>query len=153
MTWTPWRDLRVRVAAGFAVLASAFAVYAAVGALAEPQVAPAPPLTFSVPAARRTLPARPPLAQLAALAPFGVSESVATPTPNTSFVPPITLVGTLAGAESPAAICRIGTGTARILHLGDTLGGWRLQQVTPGRAVFVDGASARHELRLSPVGK
>jgi hypothetical protein len=153
MTWTPWHELRVRVAAGFAIGATAIAIYAAAWALAEPRVEASPSLSFSVPAATRTLPARPPIAQLAALAPFGVLESAATPAASAALVPAITLVGTLAGADSPAAICRLGTGTARILHVGDTLGGWRLQQVTPGRAVFVDGALARHELRLSPVGK
>jgi hypothetical protein len=149
----PWHDVRVRVAAGFALGAAALAVYAAAWALTEPRVAPSPPLPFGVPATERTLPARPPIAQLAALAPFGVSESTSAPATSAAFVPAITLVGTLAGADSPAAIFRLGTGMARILHPGDTLGGWRLQQVTPGRAVFVDGALARHELRLSPVGK
>jgi hypothetical protein len=66
--------------------------------------------------------------------------------------PSIVLVGTIIGVEQPAAACRLGDARARILHVGDTLGGWRLERVTPGRAVFIDAGGARHELRLSPLG-
>ena len=153
MTWTPWHDLRVRTAAVVAFLALAFAVRAATVALAEPQISPAPPLSIAIRGITRPAPTPAPLAQLVALAPFGISDAAPNAVTTVAAVPPITLVGTLAGAEAPAAICRLGASTARILHVGDTLGGWRLQQVNPGRAVFVDGAFVRHELRLSPVGK
>ena len=90
---------------------------------------------------------------MAELAPYGASRADAVaPISNAAPAIPITLEGTIAGAEQPAAICRLGGTAARILHIGDTLGGWRLQQVAPGRAVFIDAASQRHELRLNSAG-
>lgn len=152
MIWAPWHDLRVRAAAGVTVLALALAVRAASTAFAEPRVAPAAPLIITASAVARFAPPQTPLAQLVALDPFGLAELAPDAAPSAA-IPPIVLVGTFAGVGAPTAICRLGVSPARILHLGDTLGGWRLQQVSPGLAVFIDGAAVRHELRLSPVGK
>lgn len=154
MTWTPWRDWRVRAAACIALAFIAAAGYALGAALADHPVQAAPALEFShdsmVP------PAAPAVsrARLEALAPFDPARSSdGAPAPtDAGFAPSITLVGTVAGTEQPAAICRLNGADARILHLGDTIGGWRLQQVFPGRALFIDAAGTRHELRLSFVG-
>lgn len=86
--------------------------------------------------------------------PFGLYMEAPAVAESAPYIttPAIRLVGTMLGVDQPAAICKLGDAPARILHLGDTLGGWRLQQVAPGRALFIDGNGARHELRLSPLG-
>lgn len=155
MTWTPWHDRRVHAAAGVVLIGSALLLRSVIVALAEPAIEAALPLAFVTDTAAPPTVARAPIGQLAALAPFSASR---TPAPaNAPAIgeppPPIALVGTLAGAADPAAICRLGAAPARILHVGESLGGWRLLQVAPGRVVFIDEAGVRHELRLSPVGK
>lgn len=154
MMWTPWQDWRVRAAACVALAGIAAAGYALLAALADYPVQAAPPLEFSRDAV--ALPAAPAvsLARLEALAPFSPARSDAGPPAamHVGFIPSITLIGTVAGSEQPAAICRLNGADARILHVGDTLGGWRLQHVVPGRALFIDAAGTRHELRLSFVG-
>lgn len=154
MRWTPWQDWRVRAAAFVALTSIATAGYALGVALDDHPVRAAPPLVFSrVSAARPVTPAVS-LARLEALAPFNQArfDAGASAATDAGVTPSITLVGTVVGSEQPAAICRLNGADARILFVGDTLGGWRLQQVFPGRALFIDAAGARHELRLSFVG-
>jgi hypothetical protein len=154
MTWTPWSEWRVRVAAGFTVVAVVAAIVSTVGVVRTDAVAPADPFTAAADGdaqlARRIAPAH----SLTELDPFGTADAVATAMPSAAPTAPpdIVLVGTVLGADDPAAICRLGDARPRILHAGDTLGGWRLLQVTPGKAVFIDAAAVRHELRLSPLG-
>ncbi len=152
--WTPWSDRRVRVAALFATGAIVVAVVSAATAFRADDVMPAPPLGATPDTAQRPERRGTPVGAIVALDPFGLSGAGATaiePAPIVP-VPRIILVGTIIGVEQPAAACRLGDAPARILHVGDTLGGWRLTQVAPGRAVFIDAGGARHELRLSPLG-
>jgi hypothetical protein len=152
MTWTPWSDVRVRAAAAFALVALGLAARAGFVALAHEGIVPAVPVTFvSTPiAARAVLAPRPSLARLEGLAPFGETQDGTPPAaPDITIGMPVTLIGTIAGSDQPAAVCRLGPGAPRILHVGDTLGGWRLRQVAPGRAVFIDATGHSHELRLT----
>lgn len=154
MRWTPWQDWRVRAAACVALTGIAAAGYALGAALADHPVQAAPPLEFSRDSVAPPAAPAVPMARLEALAPFNAarSDAGAPAATDVGFTPSITLVGTVAGSVQPAAICRLNGADARILHVGDTLGGWRLQQVFPGRALFIDAAGARPELRLSFVG-
>ena len=154
MTWTTMMDWRVRGAAVFVLAASVLVVRATVVAFGETAAAAAPPLP-----ALRLQPAVAPAAavdigRLADIAPFGASrvELAMTRADLAASFMPVSLVGTIAGADQPAAICRLGGAPARILHVGDTIGGLRLQLVAPARAVFIDGAAQRHELRLNSPG-
>lgn len=154
MMWTPWSDLRVRAAALFATTAIVVAIASGVVALRTDDVTASPPLSAAPDTAQH--PERRGFAAgaLVALDPFGLSSAGATTTESALIppTPPMVLVGTIIGVDQPAAACRLGDAPARLLHVGDTLGGWRLQQVAPGRAVFIDAGGARHELRLSPLG-
>lgn len=154
MMWTPWHDLRVRSAAIFAFVAVAVAVASGASALRDDAVAPAAAASTapvaSLSAARRGATA----ASLVARDPFGTADAgtpIARSAPDATE-PLIVLVGTFIGVERPAAVCRLGAGAARIVYVGDSLGGWRLIQVAPARATFIDASGARHELRLSPLG-
>jgi len=151
--WSPWREPVVRLAAAFAAVAVIAALTSVAAVLRPVRVTAAP--TLALPSLDESAPSlREQPAPWAHLAPFtplrgtggeGVTEPEAA-------MPTITLIGTVLGGEQPAAICRLGTAAPRILHAGDTLGGWRLVDVAPARAVFIDAARARHELRLSPPG-
>lgn len=154
MRWTPWQDWRVRAAASVALAGITTAAYALGVALVDHPVHAAPPLVFARAAAARPATAAVSLTRLQALAPFSQTRSDvgASAATDAGVTPSITLVGTVVGNERPAAICRLQGADARILYVGDTLGGWRLQQVSPGRAQFIDAAGARHELRLSFAG-
>lgn len=154
MNWTPWSDLRLRAAALFATVAIGAAIASGAAALREDVVAPAPP--YGAAPAFAPQPAHVPAARasLEGLDPFGLADA-ASPVGDSAppaAAPDIVLVGTIIGAEQPAAVCRLGDAPARILHVGDTLGGWRLAQVAPGQAVFIDAGGVRHKLRLSPLG-
>jgi hypothetical protein len=152
MTWTPWSDLRVRASAAFALVAIGLAARAGYFALSHDTIVPAPPMMYASPSivARVALTPRTSLERIEALAPFGETQNGPSATaPDIATTVPIILIGTIAGADQPAAVCRLGLGDARILHVGDTLGGWRLRQVAPGRVVFVDAAGHSHELRLT----
>lgn len=155
MTWSPWTDHRVRLAALFAVVSLGLAVRAAAFAVRDVIVAPSlPPTVILDSIASSPVADDVPLERLEALAPFSETRSAAPSATRQAVLPalaPLVLVGTIAGNE-PSAVCRLGAGPARILHPGDTLGGWRLHQVMPGRAAFIDGAGVRHELRLSSLG-
>ena len=153
MIWSPWRETAVRGAAAVAAVAVIIAITSAAAAVRPARVAAASALALpSLPdtaSAPRAQPAR--FAQLEPFSPRrGLVEEpgVAPGEP----APAITLIGTVLGGERAAAICRIGTAAPRILHAGDTLGGWRLVDVAPARAAFIDAAGVRHELRLSPPG-
>jgi hypothetical protein len=153
MTWSPWRDASVRVAAVFAAAASIIALTAVVAAFRPVHVAAAPTLALSALADTASSP-RPSSATFAFAEPFSplrgaVGDDSAAPP---ELPPAIALIGTVIGGEQPAAICRLGAAAPRILHAGDTLGGWRLVEIAPARAVFIDAARVRHELRLSPPG-
>jgi hypothetical protein len=152
MTWSPWLDVRVRAAAVVAVAAAALLLRTSLTALEPDEVVAAAPWTApSLPASSPpTAPVD--LDRLADLAPFGAPSPAPAQAVAAVTASPITLVGTIAGAEQPAAICRLGDLPPHILHAGDSLGGWRLLQVAPGRAVFIDAAARRHELRLNPAG-
>lgn len=151
MMWSPWTDARVRLAALFALGAGLVALGGGLSALREDVLVPSAPRN-STPYAPSVVTHAADPRRLAALDPF--AESVASPETDAAAAvpPPIVLIGTIAGGSTPSAVCRLGIQTPRILHVGDTLGGWRLSHVTPGRAVFVDAAGASHELRLSPQG-
>lgn len=151
MIWTPWRDTRVRGAA----LAASVAVLALLNearlAFEDRLVVPVPALHTSAVANVAAVPAEPPFAigslfGLATRAKAGSAPS----TPND--VAPITLMGTIVGSDTPAAVCQRGSAPPVILHVGDTISGWRLQHVAPAAAIFIDAAGTRHELRLSPSG-
>lgn len=153
MKWTPWQDWRVCAAACVALAGITAAGYALGAALADHPVQAAASLEFSHDSVAPPTATTVSLARLEALAPFDPARSDAgAPAADVGFTPSLTLVGTVAGSEQPAAICRLNGADARILHIGDTIGGWRLQQVFPGRALFIGAAGARHELRLSFVG-
>lgn len=154
MMWTPWSDLRVRAAALFATAAIIVAIVSGAAALRTDDVTASPPLSAVPDAAQPPERRGSPAGALAELDPFGLSGAGAMAAESALILPtpPIILVGTIIGADQPAAACRLGDAPARLLHVGDTLGGWRLQQVAPGRAVFIDADGARHELRLSPLG-
>jgi hypothetical protein len=154
MMWTPWSELRVRAAALFATVAIMLAVVSAATAFRADDVMPTPPLGAAPDATQQPERRNVPVSALVALDPFGLSDPGAIATESAPIVPPppIILVGTIIGVEQPAAACRLGTAPVRILHVGDTLGGWRLAQVAPGRVVFIDAGGARQELRLSPLG-
>lgn len=154
MMWTPWHDLRVRSATIFAFVAVVVTVASGASAFRDDVVVPAPAAgaapVASLSAAHRGAAG----ASLAALDPFGAADQdapMAASAPDAAE-PLIVLVGTFIGVEQPAAVCRLGAGAARILHVGDSLAGWRLIQVAPARATFIDANGARHELRLSPLG-
>jgi len=155
MIWTPWSDARVRAAAGFGGLCAALTLAALVGASRDAADVASPPLQLpsaTVPALTRSATSSD---ALAALAPFGPSRPASASSQSMAgdtAIPPITCVGTIAGSEQPAAICRLALASPRILHAGDTLGGWRLVSVAPGRVVFIDAASRRREFRLSSPG-
>ncbi|MDQ8153404.1 MAG: hypothetical protein P3B98_01975 [Gemmatimonadota bacterium] len=152
MTWTIWHSRRVRLAtlfvAGALTLAGAVLVWALRPVVIPPSDAATPAMA---PAGELPLaPVAP--AHLEALDPFAEqrqSEAAPDVVPPTA---PFALLGTIAGTTPPTAVCQLGNATPRILHPGDTLGGWRLQQVWPGRALFIDGGGAQRELRLSPLG-
>jgi hypothetical protein len=154
MTWTPWREVRVAAAAAFAAVAVVLLGAAVRSAFRNDPVDAGPPLEIrsSTESAARTPRFEP--TRLSELNPFDASR--AAPDEPASDPPPITpqvfLVGTVLGGVQPAAICRAGDELARILHLGDTISGWRLVEIAPARAVFIDAAGARHELRLLPPG-
>jgi hypothetical protein len=152
--WTPWGDLRVRAAALFAAVAVVAAIVSGAAAVRGSGVTPPPPVSSAPDAGRQPVRRIDSARSLVALDPFGLSGAgePATASAPVMPTPSIVLVGTIIGVEQPAAACRLGDARARILHVGDTLGGWRLERVTPGRAVFIDAGGARHELRLSPLG-
>jgi hypothetical protein len=155
MTWTPWSDLRVRAAAAFALVAVGLAARAGFVALGHDAVVPAAPMTSASPPiiARAAMAPRAALARLEALAPFGeTQDGLPSAAPDIVTTLPIILVGTIAGADQPSAVCRLGPAAPRILHIGDTLGGWHLRQIAPGRVIFVDAAGHSHELRLTSPG-
>jgi len=153
MTWSPWRETAVRVAATLAA-AAVIVAFASVAAAVRPaRIAAASALTLpSLPDSVSAPRARP--ARFAHLEPFSPMRGTVEDADLSPTEPPpaITLIGTVLGGERPAAICRLGAAAPRILHAGDTLGGWRLVDVAPARAVFIDAAGVRHELRLSPPG-
>ena len=154
MTWTPWSDTRVRIAAVFATTAIAVIARTTVIVLRADVAAPATPLTLTPGTAAPAAAPASPLGGLGALAPFDESRTGPPAAAVVTVMPlvPLVLVGTIAGTVQPVAVCRQGTAPARILHVGDTLGGWRLLQVAQGSAVFSDAASLHHEIRLSPPG-
>lgn len=153
MIWTPWSDLRVRAAALCSTVAVVATVGAGIAALRSERVPPAPPVDI-VPGAAQAVYRRAAGISIAALDPFGLAYTAppASETTPLAAPPSILLVGTIIGGDQPAAACRLGDAPARILHVGDTLGGWRLERVAPGRVVFIDAGGMRHELRLSPLG-
>jgi hypothetical protein len=154
VTWSPWNELRVRAAALFAAVSIIAAGAAAAAVFRADDVTPAPPLRIAPDAAAPRERRETPVGALVALDPFGLlgADVTATESAPVAPAPPIILVGTIIGIEQPAAACRLGDARARMLHVGDTLGGWRLVQVAPGRVVFIDAGGSRHELRLSPLG-
>jgi len=107
---------------------------------------------------RATRVAGAPTDRLIALAPFSAlrTASASSAASSANRVPDVAsmlrLIGTVADGDQSFAVCRLGAARARMLHLGDTLGGWKLLQVAPGRAIFVDAARVRRELRLDPTG-
>ena len=156
MTWSPFGEWSVRAALLFALAASALVVREGNNALRYDAVVAAMPMSAMAP--QRTGPAgrEVPRERLVMLAPFSperrATTEVATPAATSTVTDVIRLIGTVAGGDAPFAVCRLGAARTRMLHLGDTLGGWRLQQVAPGRATFIDAARARHELRISSPG-
>jgi hypothetical protein len=156
MRQTVWRAWRVRAAALFAggalVLAAATLQWAVRAVELPPSATLASPIA-SRDASRDAVP--PSLvapSHVVALDPFAEQRGIAPVREEVPAAPPLALLGTIAGAEPPSAVCQLGRAAPRILHPGDTLGGWRLQQVWPGRALFIDADGARRELRLSPLG-
>ena len=157
MTWSPFRESSVRVALLFALAASALMVREGNDALRHDAVVAAMPVS------RPALPPAVlaghdvPFERLVALAPFSL-ERRATPeatgpgTAASAGVGAMRLVGTVAGGNAPFAVCQLGAERPRMLHVGDTLGGWRLERVNSGTATFIDAARARHELRISSPG-
>ena len=154
MTWSPWREPRVRAAAVFVAVAVLIATQAMITAMRDDVVLPAPSLRWTTDSMAVRAP-RAAAVSFASLDPFG--EDRATPVDasrsNSPAALPVTLVGTVAGVPHPTAVCSLGAQSPRILHVGDTLGGWRLQQVMAGRVIFVDANGAPRELRLSSLGK
>lgn len=152
MIWSPWIDGRVRLAAAAATLTVALAFNEARLALRHEFVMPAASAVAPVRAGTVTTRWHEPLS-LSEL--FGVA-SARRATPAMIAPPPalaaLRLIGTVAGTDSPSAICVVGSEAPRLLQLGDTIGGWRLQHVAPAMAVFIDAAGRRHELRLSSSG-
>ncbi len=159
MRWTPLRDGRVQFALVVALSGAALLVHDAWQALSRPDVPPALglPLRADQPAARAA--DRTPIDRLAALAPFSPARREGTPagaplngTAIADVPGVLRLLGTVTNGAESFAVCQLGAARPRMLHPGDTLGGWQLQQVAPGRATFVDAARTRHELRLTPTG-
>lgn len=158
MRWTPLRSWRVRAALIFALAAAAVAVREGVRAVRYAPVAPAPPAAQLPAAALRGAASDGASSdELAALAPFSPTRTApADAEPAGGFNPSaiaIRLVGTVAGGDAPFAVCQLGSARARLLHVGDTLGGWTLLRVTPGAATFIDAARTRHELRMTSPGQ
>lgn len=155
MRWLPWSDARVRGAASVAALCATLLGTATVQALRDPPIPQTPPLQLSGAVVAEPSRTTAPFDRLAALAPFSPNRAMPMLQPSAiddNVSAPLTCLGMIAGSDQASAICRLAGGTPRILHAGDTLGGWRLTQVAPGRAVFIDAASRRRELRLSPSG-
>ena len=156
MTWSPFGERRVRVALLFVVAGSALFVREGSDALRPDAVVPAMPASPAALERPALAGGDVPLERLVALAPFSPDRRTTPegePADAAAAAPDaIRLIGTVAGGDAPFAVCQLGASRTRMLHLGDTLGGWRLQQVAPGRATFIDAARARHELRISPPG-
>ncbi len=154
MSWSPWHEWRVRGAALFAVAAAMLLLASAVMALRDHAESAAPPLAATaidpmpVPTVASSLD-RDAAARLFTPAQSSASAPAAT---ADAAAPAVTLIGTIAGGDQPSAVCRLGAAGARLLHVGDTIGGWRLQRITPGRAVFIDGTARPHELRFTSPG-
>ena len=157
MTWSPLQSTSVRLALLFVLLDVGVALREGVGALRYHPVAPALGASMMSTSAGTAQAASVPLDQLVALAPFSPSRSAA-PEADAAAVAPglpqgtMRLVGTVTGGDAPFAVCQLGAARPRMLHVGDTLGGWALQRVRPGAATFIDAARARHELRISLPG-
>ena len=157
MTWSPLHARGVRLSLLFALLGVGVAVREGVGALRYHPVAPALDASPAFTGGGTTQAAGAPLDRLVALAPFSPSRSAA---PDVDAVGAVQAVpqgamrriGTVTGGDSPFAVCQLGAERPRRLHVGDTLGGWALQRVSPGAATFIDAARARHELRISSPG-
>jgi hypothetical protein len=156
MTWSPFGETRVRMALLFAVACSALLVREGNDALRYDAVVPAMPASPVMPRNAGLEGSDVPFDRLAALAPFSPDRRTTPegePADAAAAAPyAIRLIGTVAGGDAPFAVCQLGAARTRMLHLGDTLGGWKLQQVAPGRATFIDAARARHELRISSPG-
>ncbi len=157
MTWSPLRDAIVRASLLFAVVGAGVAVTAGLRALQYHPVAPALGSLRASTDGGTTHAASIPLDRLVELAPFSPTRTTA-PEVDAAGAPPtapqgaMRLIGTVTGGDSPFAVCQWGAERPRMLHVGDTLGGWALQRVSPGAATFIDAARARHEFRISPPG-
>ncbi len=158
MRWHPWREASVRAAA-FAVLVAAGFVAASAWRGVRPVVAESTLLAADGKAAEMAAPPRiRPIDRLVALAPFeperraSTSSAAALQIPVAGVPPAVRLLGTVVGDGVPFAVCKLGAGTPRFLHAGDTLGGWTLRVIAPALVVFVDGGGVRHEVRLSSPG-
>ena len=160
MRWHPLAEFNVRMAS-LAVLVSATITVASAWQFARVPPVPATAETpATTPAVEEANGSSAPPEQLVALAPFSPdrkdapAEVTGPPTPATAGIVPggIRLLGTVVGDGAPFAVCRLGSAPARLLHPGDTLGGWRLQAIAPGRVTFIDDDDALHEVRLSSAG-
>lgn len=150
MTTPLWNNARVQRAAAFAGLCAVVLGSTLAAAVRDEPVAQLPPYTppaVVVQPAARDVRA---FAALAALTPFG--DETGAPDLDDVGPPSPRCVGTIVGGDRPSAVCSLPGATSRILHLSDTLGGWRLTRVTPGHVIFIDIVSPRRELRLSFTG-
>lgn len=158
MRWASLRSWNVRAALLFSLAATALVVREGVRAGRYAPVAPTPPATQPPVAAVRGAAfegvSRDELAALAPFSPARTAPANAVPADDSGLgLMSIRLVGTVAGGDAPFAVCQLGSARVRLLHVGDTLGGWTLLRVIPGAVTFIDAARTRHELRMTSPGQ
>ena len=79
-----------------------------------------------------------------------ISAEVIAPAPA---VAPLVLLGTVVLAEGRSFVmCQQGSGQARIVRIGESLGDYTLRNVQQGRAVFVTKGGEKIELRVPKPG-
>ncbi len=88
-----------------------------------------------------------PVAQPAAAVPVG-----AVPEPVSAPAAPVRLVGTMVFPDGrAAAVCQLGSEPARIVRVGEAIGGYTVARVEPGRAILT-GPGGRLELSVPKPG-
>lgn len=158
MRWSPLRETRVQAAALLAVLGALVWASELWRAVAPVETAAAPSAVFAALEPSRRAGNATDVARLIALAPFATDRTPDSPdhgareTAMADAPGALRLVGTVANGDASFAVCRLGAARPRIVHVRDTVGGWTLEQVVPGKATFIDAARVRHELRLNNAG-
>jgi len=68
--------------------------------------------------------------------------------------PPVRVIGTAVSQDGVGgfAMCSLGTGTPRIVRVGERLGDWTLSKVTPGAAEFATASGSTVIVRIAKAG-